>query len=86
MHRKNLNLSGRLRLSFSLDLVSRLSYHDKDLWFAFLGQINDVHSIIIEIFEAAAKIFMWECHCFSVSGNPSEADLRNKKNDINNIV
>lgn len=44
--------------AFSLEFSFRLSYHDEDLWFVFLGQVNDIHPIITEIFKTAIKVFM----------------------------
>lgn len=61
-HILRLDQSDKLQSPFSLDLAYTRSYHEEDLWFVFLGQINDIHSIIVEIFEAAVKVFMWECH------------------------
>lgn len=41
-------------------LYSSLSYHDVDLRFISLGQINNVHTIVIQIFKTSMKVFPWQ--------------------------
>lgn len=72
-------------VSLVLLLNVQISYHKGDLRFTPPGQVNDIHSVIVNIFKTPMKVSLWQCSWFFRHWDPSKAELR-KRREISSTI
>lgn len=53
----------------------KITHHAVDLWFLALGQVNDVHSIVVEVLHTTVEVLAQECSRFSGQRNAADTEL-----------
>lgn len=53
----------------------KIAHHTVDLWFLALGQVDDVHAVVVEVLHTTAEVLAQERSRFSRQRNGADTEL-----------
>lgn len=64
-----------LRIPLQPTETRHFTHHTVDLWFLALGQVNDVHAVVVEVLHTAVEVLAQERSWFSGQRNAADTEL-----------
>lgn len=56
-------------------MINNITHHTVDLWFLALGQVDDVHPVVVQVLHTTVEVLAQERSRFSGQRNAADAEL-----------